>query len=41
MELRVYFLLFPNFLKKDSKKDKDNKSSMDPVVYFLKPLIDI
>ena len=41
MDLRVSFFLFPQKDEKDSKKDKDNKSSMDLVVYFLEPLIDI
>ena len=41
MDLRVYFLLFPSAFKKDLRRNIDNKSSMDVVVYLLKLLIDI
>ena len=41
MDLRVYFLLFPSALKTDLRKNIDNKSSMDVVVYLLKLSLDI
>ena len=41
MNLRVYFLLFSSASDRYLRRNTDNKSSMDFVVYFLKPLINI
>ena len=41
MDLRVYFLLFPAAFNRYLRRHMNNKSSMDPVVYLFKPLIDI
>jgi len=41
MDPRVYFLLFPQTFNAYIRRNIDNKSSMDLMVYFLEPLISI
>ena len=41
MDLRVNFLLFPGAFNGYLRRQMNNKSSMDAVVYLFKPLIDI
>jgi len=40
-DFRVYFLVFPAAFNRYLRRHMKNKSSMDPVVYLFKPLIDI
>ena len=41
MDLRVYFLVFAAAFNRYLRRHMNNKSSMAPVVYLFKPLIDI
>ena len=41
IDIRVYFLLFPEAFNRDLKRNKDHKSSVNLLVYFLKLVIDI
>ena len=41
MDLRVYFPVFPSALNRYLKGNIDNKSSMNIVVFFLKPFMDL